>query len=405
VTAPSTTTPVGAPAGTMAPARILSSPAAARYQDDHRLWQGIPSIEITAGGRLFVNWYTGMDTETCGNFVVVAISDDSGTTWTAPRFVVEHTDPQVRVYDPCLWRDPRDRLWLTWNQSAGFFDGRAGTWFSISENPDDEEPTWSEPRRIGNGVMMNKPTVLSDGTWLFPVAIWACHTPTEDHPEVADERFSNVYATTDEGLSFELWGSADVPNRSFDEHAVIERRDGSLWMLVRCFDGIGESFSADAGRTWTPGRKSDDVDGPTSRFHIRRMPSGNLLMINHADFGERRTVEELADQGDVKSWKGRTNLTAFLSEDDGRTWPHRLLLDDRDDVSYPDAAVGVDGRIYVVYDHDRFGDRAIYLSRLSESDIMTGRWPRSGPSTGLLVNRALALPEHDNSSGTERNSS
>ena len=388
-----TESPTDMPTGTMTPARILNAPSAARYQDDHRLWQGIPSVEITDGGRLYANWYTGMDTETSGNFVVVAISDDSGETWTAPRFVVEHSDPHVRVYDPCLWRDPRGRLWLTWNQSAGFFDGRVGAWFAISENPDADDPTWSEPRRIGNGIMMNKPTVLSDGTWLFPTAIWNCHTPTEDHPEVSDEYFSNVYASTDAGATFALRGSADVPNRSFDEHMVVERLDGSLWMLVRCFDGVGEAVSTDAGRTWTSGRKSEDVDGPCSRFHIRRLPSGNLLMINHADFGERRTVEEIHTQGDVKSWRGRTNLTAFLSADDGKTWPHRLLLDDRDDVSYPDAAVGQDGSIYVVYDHDRFGDRAIYLSRLTETDILNGRWTSPGSHTRHLVNRALALPE------------
>ncbi|MBY4128156.1 exo-alpha-sialidase [Rhodococcus fascians] len=377
----------------MAPAAILSAPTAARYQDDHRLWQGIPSVEITDGGRLYANWYTGMDTETNGNFVVVATSDDAGETWVSPRFVVEHPDREVRVYDPCLWRDPLGRLWLTWNQSAGFFDGRVGAWFAVSDNPDADEPIWSAPRRIGNGLMMNKPTVLSNGTWLFPTAIWACHPPAEDHPEVADEYFSNVYASTDKGESFQLCGGADVPNRSFDEHMIVEREDRSLWMLVRCFDGIGESFSTDGGRTWSPGRASATVDGPCSRFHIRRLASGNLLMINHADFGDRRSVEELERQGNVKSWKGRTNLTAFLSLDDGRTWPHRLLLDDRDDVSYPDAAVDDSGRIFVVYDHDRFGDRAIYLSRFTEDDVVGGKFESPSSDTALLVNRALALPE------------
>ena len=106
--------------GTLTPPNILSRPAAARYQDRHRLWQGIPSVEATAGARLFANWYSGMDTETGGNFVVVTTSDDGGDTWTGPRWVVEHPDPEVRVYDPCLWRDPRGRLWLTWNQSRDF---------------------------------------------------------------------------------------------------------------------------------------------------------------------------------------------------------------------------------------------------------------------------------------------
>ncbi|MFD4986226.1 sialidase family protein [Streptomyces sp. NPDC058374] len=378
--------------GTMSPARIHARPLGARYQDEHRKWQGIPSVERTHCGRLYANWYTGMETETGGNFVVVTTSDDEGDTWDGPRFVVEHDDPEVRVYDPCLWRDPSDRLWLTWNQSRDFFDGRVGVWVSTSDNPDDDDPAWSQPRRIADGIMMNKPTVLSDGAWLFPAAIWACHEPTEEHDALKDRRFSNVYVSTDQGETFSYLGGADVPNRSFDEHMVVEKRDGELWMLVRCFDGVGESFSTDGGKTWSPGRRSH-VDGPCSRFHVRRLPSGRLLMINHADFGDRRSREEIEQQGNVKEWKGRTNLTAFLSDDDGATWPHRLLLDDREDVSYPDAAVAPDGRIFVVYDHDRFGDRAVYLARFTEGDILAGRMDSTGSAARVVVNRALALPE------------
>lgn len=377
--------------GTMTPARILRSPGEVQYQDEYRKWQGIPSVERTAGGRLYVNWYTGMDTETGGNFVVVTSSDDDGGSWSGPRFVVEHEDPDVRVYDPVLWRDPTDALWLAWNQSNDFFDGRVGVWASTSSNPDDDEPVWTPPRRIANGLMMNKPTVLSTGEWLFPAAIWACHPASQVHA-LEEEAFSNVYVSRDGGKSVSYLASADVPNRSFDEHMVVEKLDGTLWMLVRCFDGIGESFSTDGGRSWTPGRRSH-IDGPCSRFHIRRLVSGRLLMINHDEFGERRSREELELQGNVKEWKGRTNLTAFLSDDDGATWPHRLLLDARDDVSYPDAAITPEGEIFVVYDHDRFGDKAIYLARFTEDDILAGEMASPGSGAAILVNRALALPE------------
>src|SRR5687767_9841626 len=130
--------------GTMTPARIQQRPGEAKYQDAHRKWQGIPSIERTNGGRLYVNWYTGMETETGGNFVVATTSDDDGRTWAGPRFVVEHDDPEVRVYDPALWRDPNGRLWLFWNQSRDFFDGRVGVWAAVSNDADADEPRWSE---------------------------------------------------------------------------------------------------------------------------------------------------------------------------------------------------------------------------------------------------------------------
>ncbi|WP_211218277.1 sialidase family protein [Ruania albidiflava] len=376
----------------MTPPRLLRRPTADRYQDDYRLWQGIASLERTTAGRLYAAWYSGMETERGGNFVVVSTSDDGGDSWRSVEMVIEHDDPSVRCYDPCLWRDPLGRLWITWNQSVEFFDGRCGVWAIVSSNADSEQPDWSEPRRIANGIMMNKPIATSAGEWLFPCAIWSDHTPTEDHPEMADERFSNVYVSTDHGDTVSYRGSADVPNRQFDEHVLVERRDGSIWMLVRCYDGIGESFSTDGGRTWSPGRKSH-IPGPCSRFHVSRLASGRLLMINHVDFEAPLSREEVAAQGNVKVWRGRTNLTALLSDDDGATWPHALLLDDGADVSYPDACQGEDGTLYVIYDNSRMTKRSIHLARITEEDILAGNLVDDASRLQLTVNVARALPE------------
>ena len=158
------------------------------------------------------------------------------------------------------------------------------------------------------------------------------------------DRFSNVYASSDKGKTISLRGHADIPNRSFDENMIVEKKDGSLWMLVRTFDGIGESFSTDGGYTWTPGQKSH-IDGPCSRFHISRLKSGRLLLINHYQFDQRIDLEDIMHQGNVKKWKGRSHLSALLSEDDGQTWPYSLLLDERNEVSYPDAKEADDGFI------------------------------------------------------------
>ena len=377
--------------GPMTPARVIHAPQEARFADAHRIWQGIPSIERTPGGRLYADWYTGMDTERGGNFVLVSTSDDDGESWRSGVLAIEHDDPSVRCYDPCLWTDPLGRLWITWAQSREFFDGRLGVWAIISENPDADAPTWSEPRRIANGIMMNKPIVTRDGEWLFPCAIWSDHPPTEDHPDMAGERFSNVYASTDQGRTITYRGGADAPNRQFDEHMVVERRDGTLWMLVRAYDGIAEAFSEDGGLTWTEERRRH-LDGPCSRFHIRRLRSGRLLMINHHGFPSRNSKDETLQQGDVKSWKGRSHLTALLSDDDGATWPHTLLLDERDGVSYPDATEGEDGTIYVIYDRDRVTAREILMSRFSEQDVLDGSFSERSV-TAQVINRALALPE------------
>lgn len=378
----------------MIPAKLYVRPTEERFQDTYRRWQGIPSIEVTDGGKIFVNFYSGQDAEVGGNIMVLCVSADVGKSFRSCEAVVEHPDPQCRIYDPCLWIDPHGVLWMSWTQARGFNDGRSGVWVSQCSDPDADNLVWSPPRRIANGIMMNKPIVTSKGDWLFPTAIW-CDTsgsvPTERHG-LENEQFSNVYASLDEGRTIALRGHADIPHRSFDENMIVEKRDGSLWMLTRTFDGIGESFSTDGGYTWTPGRKSH-IDGPCSRFHIRRLRSGRLLMINHYQFDQRIDLEDIMSQGNVKSWKGRSHLTALLSEDDGQTWPYYLLLDERNEVSYPDAKEAADGMIYVCYDWERVTQREILMARFTEDDILQGHLSDKRSKLRVLVNKALGQPD------------
>ena len=378
----------------MIPAKLYVRPTEERFQDTYRRWQGIPSIEVTDGGKIFVNFYSGQDAEVGGNIMVLCVSTDGGKSFRSCEAVVEHPDPQCRIYDPCLWIDPHGVLWMSWPQARGFNDGRSGVWVSQCSDPDADNLVWSPPRRIANGIMMNKPIVTSKGDWLFPTAIW-CDTsgsvPTERHG-LENEQFSNVYASLDEGRTIALRGHADIPHRSFDENMIVEKRDGSLWMLTRTFDGIGESFSTDGGYTWTPGRKSH-IDGPCSRFHIRRLRSGRLLMINHYQFDQRIDLEDIMSQGNVKSWKGRSHLTALLSEDDGQTWPYYLLLDERNEVSYPDAKEAADGMIYVCYDWERVTQREILMARFTEDDILQWHLSDKRSKLRVLVNKALGQPD------------
>lgn len=336
-------------------------------------FRGIPGVEVTASGRIWVTWYGGGNDEGSQNLALLARSDDDGRSWSAPLAMVDPPG-NVRAYDPVLWMDPRGRLWWFWNQCESLegspaFDGRGGVFAAWTADPDAGESSWSAPARLCNGIMMNKPTVRADGAWLLPAAIWADYAAEITHrrfPELAGERFSNVFVSWDEGRGFVRLGGADVPGRTCDEHMIVERRDGSLWMPVRTRHGIGESFSADGGRTWTPGLSSR-LPGPGSRFHLRRLRSGNLLFISHA--GDPTAGR---DNGNGGVWTGRSHLTAWLSDDDGDTWPWRLELDERGNVSYPDAAQDAAGNIVIVYDRERYRCGEILLARVAEHDIRSG---------------------------------
>ena len=162
----------------------------------------------------------------------------------------------------------------------------------------------------------------------------------------------------DNGKTFEKRGGALSKERSFDEHMFLENKDGVL-SFIRVNYGIGKSISTDGGFTWT-----EVVDtgwfSPDTRFFITRLTSGNILLVGH----------QKGD--DIESPNQRTKLTAFLSTNGGITWAHKLLLDERINVSYPDGQEK-DGYIYVTYDMDRRGDGEILLAKFTEQDIIDGQ--------------------------------
>jgi hypothetical protein len=101
---------------------------------------------------------------------------------------------------------------------------------------------------------------------------------------------------------------------------------------------------------------------PNSRFHLRRLRSGRLLFVaNQVDPAERG-----------KPWPVRKDLSAWLSDDDGASWPHRLVLDAREMTSYPDVDEDADGRLWIVHDRDRYGSGDILLSCIREGDVLAG---------------------------------
>ncbi|MBN1348134.1 exo-alpha-sialidase [candidate division KSB1 bacterium] len=346
---------------------IILSPGEA-YSDNTRKFQGIPGIERAPNGRLWAVWYGGGEGEGEQNYVMLSTSIDDGESWSGLRLVIDPPGP-VRAFDPCLWYDPEGKLWLFWAQSNGWFDGRAGVWAITTANATEQYPDWSEPRRLCNGVMMNKPMILSDGEWLLPVAVWQ-RSNRIDIP-IAEKR-SNVFVSPDKGHSLQFRGGAEIPECTYSEHIVVEKSDGSLWMLVRTEYGIGESHSNDLGKTWSRGKPSG-IPHPSARFFIRRLNSGKLLLVKHGSMTEKT---------------GRSQLTAYFSDDDGKSWSSGLLLDEREGVSYPDGVQSPDGVIYIIYDFERRSAKQILMTTFTEADLLHGKFISDKARKQLIVNQA-----------------
>jgi len=341
-----------APAG-LEPPRHVGPPTPAQAATN-RGFQGIPSLAIAPGGRLWATWYAGVTpAEDRNNYVVLATSGDGGDTWEEVLVVDPDGPGPVRSFDPELWIAPDGRLFWFWAQmDKGVHDTSLGVWAVETREPDADRPAWSTPRRIGDGVMMCKPIVLSTGEWVLPVSRWRTH---DDSAE--------MIVSIDAGRTWSRRGACDVPvkDRQYDEHLFVERNDGLLWLLVRTNYGIGESVSTDRGATWSELVPST-LPHPSARFFVRRLASGNLLLVKHGPLAEKT---------------GRSHLTAFISTDDGRSWGGGLLLDERTGVSYPDGQQSADGTVRIIYDHSRTGDREILMASFQETDVAAGK-PVSG---------------------------
>lgn len=315
----------------------------------NRAFQGIPSLAVSPGGRLWATWYAGITPgEDHNNYVVLSTSGDQGATWQEVLVADPDADGPVRAYDPELWMAPDGKLRWVWAQAIGHSGAVAGVWFLEITNPDAANPQWTAPRRITDGIMMCKPIVLSSGDWVLPVSTWR----ETDHS-------ARMVVSSDQGKTWSVRGGCNVPvaERNYDEHMFVERKDGSLWLLVRTKYGIGESVSPDRGRTW-PELTPSSIPHPAARFFISRLNSGNLLLVKHGSMDERT---------------GRSHLTAFVSKDDGTNWTGGLLLDERQGVSYPDGQQTPDGLIHIIYDYSRTGDRHILMATFREEDVVAAK--------------------------------
>ena len=334
------------------------------HSSQTRTHEGIPSIEASpVSGRLWATWYASpTGGEDSNNYCVLATSADGGATWKEVCYADPDGKGPRRAFDTELWISPDGKLRWYWTERVAPLQadtGFANSGCACSAANDDlmmavfdseHEPAGELPpvRRIAHGIMMTKPVVAPDGAWLLPVANWN-ETPS-----------SGVVRSADGGETYEVIGGAAVPEDDFeyDEHNIFFMKDDSLACWARTKSGWRRALSKDGGRTWGPMEIPAGMKHTSSRFVIKRLKSGSLMLVKH---------------GKVDEDVGRSRLSAYVSEDDGATWIGGLMLDARECVSYPDAVETPDGLVHVVYDRDRLGRQEILYSVFTEADVRAGK--------------------------------
>jgi sialidase-1 len=187
--------------------------------------------------------------------------------------------------------------------------------------------TWEAPQTLHKewtGAIRDM-IQLRDGTVVFTSQM-LLHDPGR-HATV-------TYASRDEGMTWTRSNILDLGGIGHHDGAIeasiVQRRDDSLWMLLRTNWGrLWQADSTDGGGHWHPiGPTTLDASSAPPILH--RMESGRLFLAWNR-FHYEGTDRFPAAGGDYQ-WSGtrtsnnRQELSIAFSEDDGETWSEPVLI-------------------------------------------------------------------------------
>ena len=355
--------------------------------EKNRAWQGCPTIARTRGGRLFAGWYTGGMFEPCmDNYNVLIQSDDNGENWTKPILAIySDYENKHRNIDIQLWVDEFNRLWVMYTHSPFYKDSLPATiktpfaWdyhkeftaveLLMCKDPDAKELCWERPRVICGGFLRCKPIIRKNGDYIVPAYDWI-------HPDRYILRVSK-----DKGETFRDMLTCKKPeNNVYDETMAYEAGERICTLARTNLGYYLATHSDDDGVTWAEPYEFEKA--PSTRMYIARLKTGQLVYV--------RNISDTA----------RNGMKVCISEDDGKTFPYELVLDERESLSYPDLAEGEHGELYIMYDRERDNRirlnketwesdaaKEILLSKITVDDIYKGK-TGEGSYTARVISKA-----------------
>lgn len=348
------------------------------YRLSGRLYQATATIERTGSERYWLAWRADnqLAGEGPGNFAVLAYSDDGGQTveeygyftFTAaddplnPLPIAQRAGRDKHIVDPMLWKDPDGRLWLLFGVFGNnkLMDGVGGCWAVICHNPNAEFPVWGVPFRLSYFGDPRHP-VQVNGDWYLAVDGWRSNAlyPPREMEYVGPHIYKFDWRNKKLEHISQLPPNNGSQHSGFFETEFVQRADGSVLATCRWNpgdSGVLMSVSTDMMKTWTPWVNYLALaPSSSSRIWLGRSPSGRLLICWNHDI-DRKT------------------LTLALSDDEGATWPHQVVLEPNSvgQVTYPIVTFGDGGLILVAYDNERTAKRQIHVAKVIEQEVVAG---------------------------------
>ena len=319
-------------------------------------------------GDLLACWYRGSGERSADDVAIFGARKARGADrWSEP-FLMADT-PDLPDCNPILHIDSQRRLWLFW---PTILDNHWESALLKAKRAEDYQspgpPKWNwqsvvhlkpeglEKKLSGAFDAVPKPLLELRPKWKQEVEAWrrragdklyqrlgwmprvhALNLPTGEIllPLYCDTFSIGLTATTLDGESWKTGGA--IIGFGGVQPSVVRRKSGELAAFLRNNGWGGRipmSESVDTGASWsTP--VLTDVPNPGSSVEAIALQSGDWLLV----------ANDLP--------RGRHRLSAFLSQDEGRTWTRKRVLEELPEgkgaASYPSVIQARNGEIHVTY--------------------------------------------------------
>jgi predicted neuraminidase len=284
------------------------------------------TIVETRGG-LVAAWFGG--TRERDPDVGIWVSRHDGSQWSPPVEVANGVQPdgkRLPCWNPVLFQPIGGPLVLFYKVGPS-----PDTWWGLARTSSDDGRTWSSAIKLPDGMLgpiRAKPIELAKGTML------AGSSTEHDGWIVHMERYSGDWSAQSLAAAGS-WQKSEPLNTKAEfgaiQPTILVHSASSLQILCRTRQKvIGESWSQDGGRTWSP-IKPTTLPNPSAGIDAVRLDDGRFLLI----YNPTET--------------GRAKLDIAVSPD-GKSWKRAVVLEDSSgEYSYPAMIQARDGRVHVTY--------------------------------------------------------
>ena len=280
--------------------------------------------------RFMVAWFGG--TAEKNNDVGIWLTIGKPGHWSTPLQVAKiNNEPH---WNPVLFKSPDGKIYLFFK--VGMEIPQWQTWLTVSE---DSGKKWSQPLPLvtgdsgGRGPVRNKMIILSDGSWLAG----ASHEEG-DWNVFFDRSLDNGKTWVRTPYVTLNW--QEIKGKGAIQPTLWESSPGNVHALLRSTAGfVCRTDSKDGGKTWSPVYKTS-LPNPNSGIDLAKFDDGTLV---------------LAYNPDKKDWGSRGTLALAISQDNGKTWTKRIVIEkgkENEEFSYP-AIINFGDSIALTYTWNR----------------------------------------------------